>query len=125
MLAFRISLSRSRRGVQGNTEWNAVDESFSRRATNIMDRQTAGGRQNGQGTERWHSGDAKENQTHPSELGVPSQNTDSPESGREGSREQDLWPAVPLRWKPTFPGEKLSPLDVCLLQSQTVPQYRL
>lgn len=39
MLAFRISLSRSRRGVQWNTEWNAVDESFSRRATNIMDRQ--------------------------------------------------------------------------------------
>lgn len=108
MLAFRISLSSSRRGVQGNTEWNVVDESFSRRATNIMDRQTTGGRQNGRDTERWHSGSTKENQAHPPESGVPSHNTDSPERGREESREQDLWPAVPLRWKPTFPGEKLS-----------------
>lgn len=116
MLAFRTSLSSSRYGVQWNTEWNVVDESF---RISWTDRQQED-RQNGRHTERWHSGGSKENQAQ-----CLSHNTDSPARGREGSREQDLWPAVPVRWKPAFPGEKLSPLDVSLLQSQTAPQYSL
>lgn len=90
-------------GCSGSLRWNVLDESFSRRATNIMDRQTTGERQNGRNseensgpgtTERWHSRGTKETQAHAPELGVPSHNTDSPARGREGNREQDLWPAV-------------------------------